>query len=72
MTYTRGSLTYNTLFDRGQHYGHLRGAVTITPFADRLAMELSLSVLSRLGIEPRSPACEANALPLRHRGGRVV
>ena len=27
--------------------------------------------LSRLGIEPRSPACEANALPLRHRGGFV-
>ena len=28
--------------------------------------------LSRLGIEPRSPACEANALPLSHRGGLDV
>ena len=27
------------------------------------------SGLSRPGIEPRSAACEANALPLRHRGG---
>ena len=27
------------------------------------------SGLSRPGIEPRSPACEANALPIRHRGG---
>ena len=27
------------------------------------------SGLSRPGIEPRSPACEANALPLRHRVG---
>ena len=25
--------------------------------------------LSRPGIEPRSPACEAKALPLRHHGG---
>ena len=25
--------------------------------------------VSRPGIEPRSPACEANTLPLRHRGG---
>ena len=25
--------------------------------------------LSRPGIEPRAPACEANALPLTHRGG---
>ena len=28
--------------------------------------------LSRLGIEPRSHACEAIALPLRHRGGLLV
>ena len=45
--------------------GHLRGPVTITPVNERLAVELSLPVL----IEPRSPACEANVLPQRHRGG---
>ena len=28
--------------------------------------------LSWPGIEPRSPACEANAPPLRHRGGLMV
>ena len=28
--------------------------------------------LSRLEIEPRSPAYDANALPLSHRGGVVV
>ena len=55
--------------------GHLRGHVTLKPNAERLAVELSQPVfttycLSRAGIEPRSPACEANALPLRHRGGR--
>ena len=53
--------------------GHLRGPVTLTPVAERFAVELSLPVfttcLSRQGIETRSPACEANALPLRHRGG---
>ena len=27
--------------------------------------------LSRLGIEPRSPAHEVNAVPIRHRGGQV-
>ena len=44
--------------------GHLRGPMTLTPVAERLAVELS-----RQGIEYRSPACEANVLPLRHRGG---
>ena len=42
--------------------GHLRGPVTHTPVAERLAMELSLQ-----GIEPRYPACEADDLPLSHR-----
>ena len=46
--------------------GHLRGPVTLTPVAERLAVELSLPVFTT---EPRSPACEAHALPLRHRGG---
>ena len=55
--------------------GHLRGPVTLTALAERLVVKLSLPAcfydlsLSRPGIEPRSPACEANALPLRHRGG---
>ena len=42
--------------------GHLRGPVTHTPVAERLAMELSLQ-----GIEPRYPACEADDLPPSHR-----
>ena len=55
-----GSTLYNS---------HLRGPVTLTPVAELLAVELSLPVfttsgLSRAVIEPRSPACEANALPL--------
>ena len=54
--------------------GHLRWPVTLSPIAERLAVELSLLVcfydlgLSRPGIEPRSPVNEANALPLGHRG----
>ena len=39
--------------------GHLRGPVTLTPVAEYLAVELSLTVLSRPGIEPQSPVCEA-------------
>ena len=30
------------------------------------------SGVSRPGVEPWSPACEANALPLRHRGGQSL
>ena len=40
--------------------------MTLTPVAERLAVELSLPVLTGLSrpyIEPRSPSCEANALP---------
>ena len=47
--------------------GHLRG-----PVAERLAVELSLTVLSRPGIQPRSHACDANGLPLCHCGSRPV
>ena len=43
--------------------GHLR--------AERLAVTLSLPVLSRPRIESRPPSCEANSFPLRHSGGRV-
>ena len=47
--------------------GHLRRPVGLTPVVERLALELSLDLgLSWLGIEPRSPACEADALALRH------
>ena len=48
--------------------GHLRGPVTLTPIAERFALELSLPVLRlwcfAAGIRTRtqSPACEANAL----------
>ena len=49
--------------------GHLRGPVTVIPVAERLAVELSLPVFT---IEPRSPAREANALPLLHRGGQLI
>ena len=52
--------------------GHLRGSVTLTSNAERLVVELSLPGLSRSGIEPRSPACEANTLPLRHRCGLLI
>ena len=41
---------------------HLFGSGTVTSCFYDLS-------LSRPGIESRSPACEANALPLRHRGG---
>ena len=55
--------------------GHLKGPVTLTPVAERVAVELSLPIydlgLSWPGIEPQSPACEANALPLRHRGSNI-
>ena len=54
--------------------GHLRRwHVTLTPAAERLAVELSLPVLtiglSRPGMEPRSLACEANAPTIGHHGG---
>ena len=50
--------------------------MTLTPVAKHLAMALSLSVfydlsLSRPGIESRSPACEANVLPLSHHNGVI-
>ena len=50
--------------------------MTLSPIAKRLAVELSLPVpvfydldLSRTGIEPQSPAGEANVPALRHRCG---
>ena len=55
------------------YYGHLRGPVTLAPNAERGAVTACFNDLglSRPGIELRSPAYEANALPLRHRGGAV-
>ena len=49
--------------------GHLRGPVTLTPIAERLAVELSLPVyydlgLSRLGFDSNTQpsTCMANAI----------
>ena len=52
------------------YHGHLRGPVTLTSVAERLAVELSLPVFTTQvcrdrGSNPDLPACEANALPLR-------
>ena len=58
-----GSTLYN---------GHLWGPVTLIPNAERLAVELSLPVLTTSVspmFEPWSPSCEANALQLLHPGG---
>ena len=52
---------------------HLRCSVTLTPCrvfgSGALTTCLNNLNLSRPGIEHRSPACEANALPLRQCGG---
>lgn len=50
-------------------HGHPLGLVTLTHFAERLLVEMSLPTLptdfglSQPGIEPRFSACEANAPP---------
>ena len=46
--------------------GHLRGPVMLSPAVTTCFYDLGLS---RPGIESRSSACKAYALPLRHRGG---
>ena len=64
----------NTNYDTGQPFIMVISKDprhTHIPVAERLAVDLSLPVfkslgMSRTGIEPRSPACETNALPLRH------
>ena len=50
--------------------GHLRGPLTLTPVAERLAITTCFHdlSLSRPGTEPRSSTREATALPQRHRG----
>ena len=57
-----------TLYD-----GHLRGPVTLTccrAFDSGAVTTYFYDLgLSSLGIEPQSPACRANAPPLRHRSG---
>ena len=50
------------------HNGHLRGPMTIKPVAECF-YDLGFS---RPGIEPRSPACEANVLPLPHRVNKAL
>ena len=48
--------------------GHLQGPVTLTPVASgAVTTGFNNLGLSRPGIEPQSPAFEANALTLRHR-----
>ena len=42
--------------------------LTLTPVAERDHLFFRIKYVAS-GIEPRSPAREANALPLRHRGG---
>ena len=54
--------------------GHLRGPMTLTPIAERIAVELSLTVfttgLSRLGFElPTFRLRGKRSHPLRYRGG---
>ena len=55
--------------------GHLRGPVKLSYRAfvsGSVTTSFSDLGLSRPVIEPRSPACEAKALPLSHRGGFLV
>ena len=52
------------------YIGHLQGPVTLGPIAERLAVEICHYYFNDFGlprpeIEPRSPACEAEALTLR-------
>ena len=50
--------------------GHLRGPVTLAPVASGAVTTSIYDLgLSRPEIETRFLACQANALPLRHRGG---
>ena len=57
--------------------GHLRGPVTLTSIAERLEVEISVSVfdlgLSRLGFEhPTFCMQDERSNPTRHRRGRAV
>ena len=49
--------------------GHLQEPATLTPVGSGAVTPWFNDLgLSRPGIEPRSPACEANVLPLSHHG----
>ena len=48
----------------------LRRHVTPNPVAESFAVEFKLISVPTWD-QPRTIACEANALPLRHRGGRL-
>ena len=57
--------------------GHLRGPVTLTPIAERLAVELSLPVLRLRSIAagirtPNSPLAVQCSNQLRHRRGQAL
>ena len=71
LTYTRhswplsseGSLACHILWHGASvNDGHLRGPVTLTPIAERLAVEMFDLSLSPPAIEPRSPAWISNTL----------
>ena len=57
-------------------YGHNRGQLTLTPVAKCLALDLSLHILTTKVCPDRGSNPDlthaANALPVRHRGGKVL
>ena len=75
---SEGSLPCHTYCDTvsSVYNGHLRGPVTLTPIAERLAVELSLSVFTRfvaVGIRtPNLPLAKRTLHRLRHRGGSIL
>ena len=48
---------------------HLRGPVTLTPIAERFDSGAVTTCFYATRDRPRSPVCEANALPPSHPGG---
>ena len=69
-----GFLNVPNLLWHGQTFynGHHWGPMSLTPVAERLAIELSLSMMKRPVIEPRSSACKASAIRHCNRGVRDV
>ena len=55
------SVPHLLLHGASAYNGHLRGPVTLTHIAERLAVELSLPGLSWLGLEHQPSACGVNA-----------
>ena len=59
----RGTSVYN---------GHLRGPVTLTPIAERLAGELSLPRLEFEKLNMQPSACRTNALTLENMSKQII